>query len=165
MKRDIYGLLTVWELRLSDGNWTRVKRTEQIQQWSLLPSSLTNCFLIFTQSTLEIGNMSKATDAISHFDSWYCSLHLTVSDVAACLLMFIQIEYDKVHDSLLWSMFAVTYVYIYIAHRASCRIDNMWSESLKIVGSAKRGQKIWEKTVWDVGENRQLISIRNFPSD
>ena len=39
--------------------------------------------------------MSKAADAVSHFDLWYCSLLLTISDEAASLLIFIKIEFEK----------------------------------------------------------------------
>ena len=46
---------------------------------------------------LQIGYMSKAADAVSRFDLWYCSLLLTISDEAASLLMLIKIEFEKVY--------------------------------------------------------------------
>ena len=56
--------------------------------------SLTSATFSDSQN-LQIGYMSKAADAVSHFDLWYCSLLLTISDEAASLLILIKIEFEK----------------------------------------------------------------------
>ena len=117
---------------------------------------------------LQIGYMSKAADAVSHLDLWYCSLLLMISDEAASLLMFIKIEFEKgmiqYCDLYLPSL---TYIFSIVPN---------WQHVVrifiyKLLVQAKGGRKYYEKKQfkmlvridnWFRSETFPLICARTF---